>query len=73
MHAMGGDIKTVDTLRLLTIDTCHACHACCPRPLQVRKKRYTKMQEERAYWSKKKTGRKTDNERKAKPHHRPKH
>ena len=42
-------------------------------PLQVRKKRYTKMQEERAYWSKKKTGRKTDNERKAEPHHRPKH
>ena len=48
-----------------------ACHA----PLQVRKKRYTKMQEERAYWSSKKKagGKKAGNEHRAKSHHRPKH
>lgn len=42
----------------------------CP---QMRKKRHAKLQEERQYWSKKKMGRKTSNERKKKAHHRPKH
>lgn len=45
----------------------------CTHVLQVRKKRYAKLQEEQQYWSKKKTGRKTANERKKKAHHRPKH
>ena len=40
---------------------------------QVRKKRYNKLQEERSYWAKKKPGRKTENERRKKAHHRPKH
>ena len=44
-----------------------------PLGLQARKKRFNKLQEERSYWSKKKHGRKTDNERKKKAHHRPKH
>ncbi|EFN59779.1 hypothetical protein CHLNCDRAFT_133463 [Chlorella variabilis] len=40
---------------------------------EMRKKRHAKLQEERQYWSKKKMGRKTSNERKKKAHHRPKH
>jgi hypothetical protein len=40
---------------------------------QVRKKRFNKLQEERSYWAKKKAGRKTENERRKKAHHRPKH
>lgn len=40
---------------------------------QVRKKRFNKLQEERSYWAKKKPGRKTENERRKKAHHRPKH
>lgn len=45
--------------------------APCPPP-QVRKKRFTKLQEERSYWSKK-PAKKTSNERRKKAHHRPKH
>lgn len=39
---------------------------------QVRKKRFTKLQEERGQWAGKR-GRKTENERRPKAHHRPKH
>ena len=52
------------------------CLPACRAPLQVRKKRYTKLQEERAYWSSKKKkagGKKAGGEHRAKPHHRPKH
>lgn len=40
---------------------------------QARKKRYTKLQDERQALSRKRSGRKTDNERKKKSHHRAKH
>ncbi|KAL4446201.1 hypothetical protein ABPG77_003008 [Micractinium sp. CCAP 211/92] len=39
---------------------------------EVRKKRFTKLQEERSYWSKK-PAKKTSNERRKKAHRRPKH
>lgn len=39
---------------------------------EVRKKRFTKLQEERSYWSKK-PAQKTSNERRKKAHRRPKH
>lgn len=58
-----------DLLLLLMAFDPLAAHLCP----QMRKKRHAKLQEERQYWSKKKMGRKTSNERKKKAHHRPKH
>ena len=54
----------------------HSCVPLCRAPLpapQVRKRRFGKLQEERSYWSKKKHGRKTGDDRKKRAHHRPKH
>ncbi|KAL4855147.1 rRNA-processing protein fcf2 [Chlorella vulgaris] len=44
-----------------------------PQLEAARKKRYTKLQDERQALSRKRSGRKTDNERKKKSHHRAKH
>ncbi len=54
-------------------DICTAPSLAPPRPPQVRKKRFNKLQEEKSYWANKKAARKMENERRKKKPRKPKH